>query len=120
MENYADYEFYISEYNGSLSNDLFDTFIVKASRDIDRNVNCELTQSKINSLNERDRYRLQYTACELCDYYNTYENTDGSNKVSSMSIDGVSISQNNSSEAKIVQDKKRIFNNLPHELTRYL
>lgn len=120
MENYADYEFYISEYNGSLSSDLFDTFIVKASRDIDRNVNCELTTARINMLSDRDKYRLQYTACELCDYYNTYESADGENKVNSMSIDGVSISQNNNSENARIQEKKKIYNNLPHELTRYL
>ena len=57
MENYADYNFYISEFKGSLSIDLFNSLIIEASREIDRNVNCEITSEVIDALNDRDKWR---------------------------------------------------------------
>ena len=118
MENYADYEFYVDEYQGKLSNDLFDALIVKASRDIDRNVNCELTEQRINQLNDRDKYRLQYAACQLCDYINSYGNA--SSKAKDISIDGVKIVKDTKTEAMQEKEKAKIYDNLPQELTRYL
>ena len=48
--NYTDYNYYKSEYRGSLSGDLFSSYIVKASKEIDRNVNIELTTELIEGL----------------------------------------------------------------------
>ena len=58
MENYADYNFYRSEFKGSLSIDLFNSLIIEASREIDRNINCELTSEVIDALNDRDKWKL--------------------------------------------------------------
>ena len=119
MENYAEYEFYIDEYKGNLSNDLFDILIVKASRDIDRNVNCKLTEQKINSLTDEDKYKLQYTACELVDYINNYGGNSNSGKAKSISIDGVLIDRSITDELQ-TKSKKQIYDNLPDVLTRWL
>lgn len=122
MENYADYEFYTNNYKGSLSNDLFNSLIVKASREIDKNVNRELTQEFVNSLNERDKYRIKYTACELCDFFNVNGSNGGVGKAKSISIDGVSKTLGNSNETKedVSTKKRNIINNLPQEIIRYL
>ena len=37
MINYADYTFYTTEYKGNLSIGLFNSLIIKASREIDKN-----------------------------------------------------------------------------------
>ena len=122
MENYADYEFYTNDYKGSLSNDLFSSLIVKASREIDRNVNRKLTQEYINSLDADGKYRIKYTACELCDYFNTNGSNGGVGKARSISIDGVSKSNGNSNETyqEALRKKQNIIDNLPHEIIRYL
>ena len=118
MNNYAEYEFYVDEYQGKLSNDLFDTLIIQASRDIDRNVNCRLTSDVINSLTDDERYKLQYTACELVDYINNYGgNANGI--ANSISIDGVSINNTTGIE-ETKKIKKQIYDNLPSVLTRWL
>ena len=44
MINYADYTFYVNEFKGSLSVDLFNSIIPKASREIDRHVNRKITE----------------------------------------------------------------------------
>lgn len=122
MENYADYEFYKMKYKGSLSIDLFSSLIVKASREIDKNVNRELTPEFINKLSSRDQYKIKYTACELCDYFNINGSNGGVGKAKNISIDGVSISRANSYETKDDASKKKrsIIDNLPHEIIRYL
>ena len=120
MNNYADYDFYVNEYQGTLSIDLFDTLIVKASRDIDRNINCELTREKLNSLSEKEKYKLQYTACELVDYMNTYGSNSSNGKANSISIDGVSVTKNYRSQQEQNTTKKSIYDNLPQSLTRWL
>lgn len=120
MNNYAEYEFYINEYKGNLSNDLFDILIVKASRDIDRNVNCKLTESLINSLSNDDKYKLQYTACELVDFINNYGGSSNDGKANSISIDGVSINRGTKTEESQTKLKKQIYDNLPHTITRWL
>lgn len=119
MENYTEYEFYIDEYQGNLSNDLFDTLVIKASRDIDRNVNCKLTQDVIDNLSDEDKYKLQYATCELVDYINNYGDSSNINKAKSISIDGVSIDRTITDELQ-TKSKKQIYDNLPHELTRWL
>lgn len=122
MENYADYEFYQGTYKGSLSSDLFSSLIVKASREIDRNVNRKLTQEFISSLDSDDQYKIKYTACELCDYFNVNGSNGGVGKAKSISIDGVSKTNGNAnlSSNDIATLKKHIIDNLPHEIIRYL
>ena len=115
MENYADYEFYRSQYMGSLSNDLFDSLIVKASREIDRNVNCDIEKAK---LTEKEQWQLQYVACELVDYLNN-NGTNAESSAGSISIDGVSITKYENSEYT-TNNKHKILGNLPIKLTRYL
>lgn len=114
MKNYADYDFYENQYKGSISIDLFDSLIVKASRDIDRNINRELTDKVINELSDNDKWKLKYVACELVDFIDETE----TGSATSISLDGVSISQLSSTEIK--QNKRKIYDNLPLLLTRYL
>lgn len=121
MQNYADYNFYTEEYKGTLSEDLFSSYIVKASRIIDSNVNRELTENVIESLSDRDKYRLKYVACELCDFININGSPSlSSSGANSISIDGVSINKTTKSETQISNDKAVILADLPLELTRYL
>lgn len=120
MNNYANYDFYSNEYNGTLSIDLFNSLIVKASRDIDRNVNCVLSDEKLNSLKPEEMYKLQYTACELVDFMNTYGTDSTRGKANSISIDGVSINRSNGADEEKEKSKKRIYDNLPQSLTRWL
>ncbi len=116
MNNYADYQFYTDEFKGSLSNDIFSFYIVKASRYIDRNINRKLTNDVIHSLSEDDQNNIKYVACELVD--SLYKEDNDAN---SISIDGVSISKGYYSNTNNENDiKKNILNNLPHELIRYL
>lgn len=122
MENYADYKFYTDDYKGSLSSDLFSSLIVKASREIDRNVNRKLTQTFIESLNNEDQYKIKYTACELCDYFNTNGSNGGIGKAKSISIDGVSKTNANANlnGSDLAKLKRNIIDNLPQELIRYI
>ena len=122
MENYANYQFYTNDYKGSLSEDLFNSLIVKASREIDRNVNRKLTQEYIDSLDSDDQYKIKYTACELCDYFNVNGSNGGVGKAKSISIDGVSKTNGNANlnSSDIAKLKQNIIDNLPHELIRYL
>ncbi len=120
MVNYADYEFYSKTYKGNLSEDLFDSLIIKANAIIDRNVNQELTQEVINKLTEKEKYRLEYTTCELCDFINSNGDNVSNSKVNSISIDGVTIDKSNKSESEIEKNKYTILSNLPDRLTRFL
>ena len=108
MINYADYTFYTTEYKGNLSIGLFNSLIIKASREIDKYVNRILTEDVVNNLSFNDKWQLNYVACRLCDFINE----NGSR------IDGVSKAFK--SETEIQNEKKSIINNLPLELTRYL
>lgn len=120
MENYADYEFYVEEYKGSLSIDLFNFLIIKASRDIDRNINCKLNADVINSLSEEDQYKIKYVACELVDYINNFGGNSSRGKANEIRLDGVAITRNNKSESMTIKNKSQIYDNLPHNLTRWL
>lgn len=124
MTNYADYNFYLKEYKGNLSVDLFTSLIVKASREIDKNVNKELTDKVINKLTEKEKWQLKYVACELCDFL---KNSGGNSGVygtgaDNISIDGISInkSSNKKSESQMKKDKLNILEGLPLSLLRYL
>ena len=119
MINYADYDFYTKEYKGSLSIDLFNSLIIKASREIDQNINTKLTNEVITKLDSQDQYKLKFVACELCDYFNA-NGTSASSGASSISIDGVSINRGTDSiQAKSI-NKRHILNGLPDELIRFL
>lgn len=122
MINYADYDFYTNEYKGSLSIDLFNSLIIKASREIDKNVNKDLTETNIKRLTEREQWQLKYVACELCDFLKNSGGNSGkySFGADSISIDGVSISKGSKSETQINKDKKSILGELPLSLIRYL
>ena len=120
MENYADYGFYTNEFHGSLSYDLFSLFIVKASREIDKNVNVELSNDFIHTLDEKSQYKIKYTACELCDYFKEFGSNSSDGKANTISIDGVSINRLNKSTEDLAKTKANIIDNLPQELIRYI
>lgn len=117
MINYADYKFYKEIYRGSISNDLFDSLIPKASREIDEVVNKELKEVDITD-------KVRFVACELVDFLKVNElcNCNIKQKISSISIDGVSkhFVNNTKSKEELDDEKKKILNGLPQELTRLL
>lgn len=114
MINYADYEFYINIYKGSLSKDLFNSLIFKSSREIDTYVNREITEEDLDS--EKNGYKIKYTTCLMLEYLNTTKSTNSA--VNHITIDGVTKIMKDSSE--IQKDKRNIIKNLPQELTRYI
>lgn len=116
MINYADYEFYLNTYKGSLSQDLFNSLIVKTSREIDTYVNREITEGDLDNEENNFGYKIKYTTCLLLDYINTETKTNGA--VESISIDGVSKTIKSLEDKE--KDKKKIIENLPQDLTRYL
>lgn len=117
---YADYEYYRNTYLGNLSKDLFDSLVIKASRCIDRNVNRKITEAYLEYLEEDDLDKIKYTACELCDYYNSEGSDSTTGKAKSISIDGVSKTLGEKTEGQQNNAVRNILDNLPHELTRYL
>ena len=109
MINYADYQYYTDTYKGSLSQTLFNSLIIKASRIIDKNVNREITQADLTEYEV-----IKYVACELCDKLNGIANKN----ISSITIDGVSKTYKGSQE--INKEILNVLDNLPIELVRYL
>lgn len=123
---YVDYEYYQKTYKGGLSTDLFDKYVLKASREIDTNVNRILAKQDITDA-------VKYVTCELIELI--YE-TDTTNKIvvdkdgrqiSSISIDDVkkeycTVSENDKTiQLKNYKARKQaILNGLPTELTRYI
>ena len=122
MNQYADYDYYINEYKGTLSDELFNSYIVKASKDIERNINRKLNNDIFENLDEETKEQISYVACELCDYYNNFGDNTKSGAPNSISIDGVSISKSNysSSNNETASKLKNIFEDLPQDWTRYL
>lgn len=116
---YADYEYYLEKYFGTLPEDSFDALILKASREIDRNVNSRLTQTKINNLPQEAQEQLKYTACALADLIYKKQESD-SKKINSFSIDGVSKTFKNFSDEEYRSSKREVLKCLPDELTRFL
>lgn len=116
---YADYEYYSKKYFGTLPEDSFNSLILKASREIDRNVNTRLTENKINNLSEEAQEQLKYTACALVDLINKKQESDNK-KITSCSIDGVSKTYKTVSSEEYKSSKREILQCLPDELTRYL
>lgn len=122
MNNYADYDFYRNEYRGNMSEQSFNSYIVKASKDIERNVNRKLDDTIFSNLDEATKEKISYVACELCDYYSSYGDNTSAGSPSSFSIDGVSVSQDGySNDTQIGTAKlQRIYDDLPQDWTRYL
>ena len=86
---YVDYKYYAEEYFGTLPENSFNSLVLKASREIDRNVNTRLSQEMIENLSEKAQEQLKYTACALTDLM--AKKQEGENtSLSSISIDGVS------------------------------
>ena len=116
---YSDYEYYKEKYFGTLPEDSFNSLILKASKEIENNVNTRLNQDIIDSLPEEAQEQLKYTACALTDFIGRkQENSE--RKVSSVSIDGVSKTFKTNSNVELRKEKKEILDSLPIELTRYL
>lgn len=116
---YADYEYYLEKYFGTLPEDSFDSLVLKASREIDKNVNTRLTQIKINNLPHEAQEQLKYTACALTDLIHKKQESD-SKKISSFSIDGVSKTFKTISDEEYISSKREVLKYLPDELTRFL
>lgn len=111
MINYADYYFYIEEYQGNLSFDLFNSLIPKASRQIDKAVNREIKEEDL------EKYpRIKFVACELIDFING--NNNNNINYSSISIDGVSKTLKSNNEYEYGMSK--LLSGLPQELMRCL
>lgn len=115
---YADYEYYKNKYYGTLPEDSFNLLILKASREIDKNVNTRLTEVKINNLPEIAQEQLKYTACALIDLISKKQESDNK-KISSYSIDGVSKSFKVVSNEEHITAIKEVIKCLPEELTKY-
>ncbi|MFR2570389.1 MAG: hypothetical protein ACLS90_01520 [Clostridia bacterium] len=116
---YADYSYYLLEYKGKLQEDSFNSLILKASREIDNNVNTRLTEIKTNNLPKEAQEQLKYTACALVDLINKKEESTN-RKIISYSIDGVSKTFKVLSDEEYIKSKKEIIACLPDELTCFL
>lgn len=116
---YADYKYYTEKYFGTLPEDSFQSQILKASREIDNNVNTRLTQDIIDNLQEEAQEQLRYTACALVDLMAKKQESENK-KLSSISIDGVKKSFKIISNEEYSKSKKDILSFLPDELTRFL
>ena len=116
---YADYEYYIEKYYGTLSENSFCSFILKASKEIDNNVHTRLTESVIDALPIQAQDQLKYTACAFADLIAKKQESEN-RKLTSISIDGVSKSFKTMSKEEYASVKKDIINFLPDELTKFL
>ena len=76
---YADFEYYKETYKGTLTENSFNSLILKASREIDKNVNTRLTETKISNLPEEAQEQLKYTVCALIDLIYKKASPDASN-----------------------------------------
>lgn len=107
MTNYADSQFYLNEYKGSLDTTLFSSLLPKASLIVKNNINRTLKEEEITD-------EIKWVTCALIELLHE-EETKGN--VSSISVDGVSKTYiNNDFKVK----RQEILNYLPQELTRYL
>lgn len=116
---YADYKYYQETYFGTLPEDSFESLVLKASREIDNNINTRLTQEKIDDLPNEAQDQLKYTACALVDLINRKQESENK-KISSYSIDGVSKTFKTISEEEYTSSKREVIKCLPDELTRFL
>ncbi len=116
---YTDYEYYSKTFHGKKTEEDFNSLVLKASREIDNNINTRLNEEKINNLPIEAQDQLKYTACALVDLLAKKQTSDNKN-VSSISIDGVSKSFKDFVKSDFDIEKKEILKCLPNELTVYL
>lgn len=116
---YVDYKYYTENFFGTLPEDSFNSAVLKASREIDNNVNTRLTEEKINTLSVEAQEQLKYTTCALTDLLHRKEESLN-RKVNSISIDGVTKNFSAISNEEYKKIKKDILENLPIDLTRFL
>lgn len=116
---YADYEYYINTYMGTLPENSFKQLALKASREIDNNVNTELTETVVTNLSKKAQEQLKYTTCALIDLLNKKQENEA-RKTSSISIDGVQKTFKLFSDEDFSKGKKEIIKCLPNELTKFL
>ena len=117
---YADYYYYEVNYGGTIPDeDSFDSLVLKASREIDKNINTRLTKTKIENLPEEAQEQLKYTACALVDLINKKQESSN-RKITSYSIDGVTKNFKVLSDEEYTKSKREILSCLPDELTCFL
>ena len=116
---YVDFKYYQETYFGTLPEDSFNSLVLKASKEIDNNINTRLTQEKIDNLPKEAQDQLKYTACALVDLINRKQESENKN-ISSYSIDGVSKTFKVISSEEYKSSKREILECLPYELTRFL
>ena len=116
---YADLKYYLNEYLGTLPPNSFNSLIIKASKEIDKNINTRLTQEKINNFQEKAQEQLKDTACALVDLIHKKQESENK-KITSFSIDGVNKTFKILSNDEYKSLLKEIIKGLPDELTCYL
>lgn len=119
MMVYVDYDYYLSKYFGTLPKSSFNSLVLKASREIDNNINTRLTQGKIDNLPDEAQEQLKYTACALVDLISRKQESENK-KISSYSIDGVSKTFKTISNDEYKNSKREVLKSLPDELTKFL
>jgi hypothetical protein len=112
MTVYADYNFYKNEYHGSMSSSLFSKYSIKATMEINRNLNRKLTSTEIANVDNE----FKFVMCELCDLL-LFENEEN---ITSLSIDGVSKTFMSLNSDELKNKKIKILDSLPQNLTRYI
>ena len=116
---YADYKYYNEKYKGALPENSFNSIILKASKEIDKNINTRLNDNKINNLPKEAQEQLKYTACALVDFINKKQES-ANREITSYSIDGVTKNFKVLSEDEYIKSKREILACLPDELTCFL
>ena len=123
MNTYADYTFYTNEYKGTLSEQSFNSYVIKSSKAIERNINRKLNNDIFATLDAETKEKISYVACELCDYYDNFGDSSSQGSPNSINIDGVSLTNSvysNGIENDNNSKLKSIYNDLPQEWTRFL
>ncbi len=112
MIEYTDYKYYQEIYKGSLSVDLFNFSVKKASATIKGMLNQEIYEPYLDE--------VQYATCMLIDGIN--DKNEATKNLSSVSVDGVSESYKTNLEIETAYGTllNEVENILPHELTRFL
>lgn len=117
---YADYCYYEVDYGGTIPDkNSFDSLILKASREIDKNINTRLTKTKIENLPKEAQEQLKYTACALVDLINKKQESLNK-KITSYSIDGVTKNFKVLSDEEYTKSKREILACLPDELICFI
>lgn len=112
MIEYTNYEYYQEIYKGSLSVDLFNFNVKKASATIKGMLNQKIYEPYLDE--------VQYATCMLIDGINA--KNEATRNLASVSVDGVSESYKSNLEIESAYNTllKEVENILPHDLTRFL